>query len=110
MMPETDFVEKRQSERLETQTDVSLTLGERMVGGILFDISSGGAKVQLASTSPSELTPSSENVVLNISRFGDFDGNIIWNDGQFVGIQFSENHKALVSLIRDMAGMNAATA
>ena len=110
MTPESIFVEKRKSERLEIKTDISLTLGEKMVEGILFDISSSGAKVQLDSTSSSELNPSSENVVLNISKFGDFDGNIVWNDGQYVGIQFSENHKALVSLIRDMAGMNAATA
>ncbi len=97
------FTEQRKTERLPFSTDVSLALGGKLIEGLLLDIGAGGAKVRLVMTSSSEHNCDSEEVILNIPRFGDFDGKIIWGDGKIVGIRFSENHKTLVSLIREAA-------
>jgi len=98
-----DHIEQRQSERLATMMDISMTRGGQMVEGVLVDISEGGAKVRVATAASGEPGPGHETIVLNIPRFGEFDGEIVWSEGKFAGIQFSENHKVLFSLIREAA-------
>jgi hypothetical protein len=45
----------------------------------------------------------SDEVVLTISRFGGFGGEIAWTDENFVGMRFVENHKAMIGLILEDA-------
>ena len=98
-----DHIEQRKSERLPTMMDISMTRGGQMVEGVLVDISEGGAKIRVATAASGEPSSESDAIVLNIPRFGEFDGEIVWTEGKFAGIQFSENHKALFSLIREAA-------
>ena len=98
-----NHTEQRKSERLPTMMDISMTRRGQMVEGVLVDISEGGAKVRVATAASGEPGSGSEAVVLNIPRFGEFDGEVVWTEGKFAGIQFSENHKALFSLIREAA-------
>jgi len=103
MAYENDYTEQRKTERLSIMMEVNMKLGDQMIEGELSDISAGGAKVR--TTLPASDAPEStaEPVILNIPKFGDFEGEIVWRDGKFVGIAFAENHKALVSLVREMA-------
>ncbi len=91
--------DQRRTERLSTSADVRVTIDAQEINGTLFDIGAGGAKVRLSQT----IIDATENIsaTLTIPAFGEFDGKIAWIDGKFVGIQFAENHKALVSLIRE---------
>ena len=98
-----NHTEQRKSERLPTMMDISMTRGGQMVEGVLVNISEGGAKIRVATAASNEHGSKPENIVLNIPRFGEFDGKIVWSEGKFAGIQFAENHKALFSLIREAA-------
>ena len=108
MTDSNDYPEKRKTERLSFMADVRVTLGEQPVDGVMFDIGAGGAKVRLAMVGDDDLESSGDAVVLTIPKFGEFDGRVAWNDGKLVGIQFSENHKALVSLIRESIAADTA--
>jgi len=103
MTSKDNHTEQRKSERLPTMMDISVIRGGQMVEGVLVDISEGGAKVRVATAASDEPGSESEAIVLNIPRFGEFDGEIVWTEGKFAGIQFSENHKVLFSLIREAA-------
>jgi len=98
-----NHTEQRQSERVPTMMDISMTQGGQMVEGVLVDISEGGAKVRVATAASGEPGTGHQAIVLNIPRFGEFDGEIVWSEGKFAGIQFSENHKVLFGLIREAA-------
>ncbi len=108
MSSDSRFTEQRKSERLSFSAKVSVTLGGRVVEGGLLDIGAGGAKVSLATAMPAQPEPTPRAVTLNIPKFGAFDGTIVWTDGKTVGIAFSENHKTLVSLIREAITRGAA--
>ncbi len=101
MANESSCTEQRKTDRVSFSTDVSVTLGGQVIEGLLLDISAGGAKVRLMTPPSGEDNFVTEGAVLNIPRFGKFDGKIVWRDGKFAGIQFSENHKTLVNLIRE---------
>ena len=90
---------------MSTTADVTVKMNAQEINGTLFDIGAGGAKVRLSQTvlDVVENTP----VTLGISEFGEFDGKIVWADGKFVGMEFAENHKALVSLIRESIAQTA---
>ncbi len=103
-----DYTEQRKSERLSFHTGVSVTLGGQVVEGDLLDIGAGGAKVCLSTVPPEDLQSTSPAVALNIPRFGEFDGNVVWTEGETMGIAFSENHKTLVGLIREAITRGAA--
>jgi hypothetical protein len=40
-----------------------------------------------------------KTAILTIPEFGDFEGDIVWTDDEYIGIHFHENHKTTVKLI-----------
>ena len=32
-------------------------------------------------------------------QFGDFDGEIVWTDDEYIGIKFHDSHKIVVKLV-----------
>ena len=103
-----DYPEKRTTERLDVMNNVSVTLGDEAIDCILMDIGAGGAKIHLPFMATDDLVAEAAEIVLHIPKFGEFDGSVVWNAGKLVGIQFSEKHKALVSLIRESAAVGSA--
>lgn len=91
--------DQRKTERLPTLMDVSVRIGEHEVDGTLIEIGGGGAKVRL--TQIKHEASESNFVILCIPKFGTFDGNVAWSEGQLIGIEFEESHKVLVGLIRE---------
>ena len=91
--------DQRRTERLSTTANVRVRIYAQEIAGTLFNISAAGAKVGLSETvlDAIETAP----VTLRIPGFGEFDGKIIWNDEEVIGMEFLENHKALAHIIHD---------
>ena len=94
-----NVVEKRQFERYAIELKATLTLGENVFKTIIFNLSAGGAKVALQSADVSLGDVVGRDVVLDIGGFGGFEGQFVWHEGEFFGIEFNESHKTIVNLV-----------
>jgi len=91
--------ERREFERLPILLEASVSVDSDVINCVIFDISAGGAKLQLKGTEVHFEDGQVKLTRLNIPGFGDFDGQIVWTDDEFIGIKFHENHKTMVNLV-----------
>lgn len=95
--------DRRQSERFPLMLDGEISIGATPHTCVIYDISADGAKIQVKGAEQGTEGAQLDDVVLSISRFGKFGGEIAWTDDNFMAIRFHENHKTMVSLILEDA-------
>ena len=108
MTPEWNMTERRQHERYPLMLEAAMTIGGESFAAVIFDISAGGAKVQLKDAGNAAENAMPKTVVLDIPEYGDYEGDIIWTDDDYIGIHFHENHKTMVKLITGQSALPAA--
>ena len=91
--------ERRKSERFPVLLEAAVSVDSDVINCVIFDISAGGAKLQLKGAEVHFEDDQVKHIKLNIPGFGDFDGEIIWTDDEYIGIKFHENHKTMVKLV-----------
>jgi len=100
--------DRRQFERYPLMLEAQVTIGAERFAVLIFDISSGGAKVQSLDPEKVAEIVLPKTVVLDIPDFGGYEGDIVWIDDEFIGIKFHENHKTMVKLITGQSAVTAA--
>ena len=85
-----------------------MTIGGETFAAVIWDISAGGAKVQLKAPGKGTEIALPKTTVLAIPDFGGYEGDIVWIDDEFIGIKFHENHKTMVKLITGQSAVTAA--
>ena len=100
--------DRRQFERHPLMLEASVTIGAESFTVLIFDISAGGAKVQLIAPGEGAEIALPKTAVLDIPDYGDYQGDIVWIDGDFIGIDFHESHKTMVKLITGQKAVTAA--
>ena len=100
--------DRRQFERYPLMLEAQVTIGAESFAAVIFDISAGGAKVQLKGAGKGAEIALPKTAVLAIPNFGGYGGDIIWIDDEFIGIDFHENHKTMVKLITGQSAVTAA--
>ena len=93
--------EQRQHERFPIMMSAGVSIGDGEFEAVIFDISAGGAKVQIKGSFGYPDSETMKAATLNIPVFGEFSGELAWTDGEFIGIRFDESHKSMVGLILD---------
>ena len=76
-----------------------MSIGGDTFAAVIFDISGGGAKLQLKEAGTAAVNAMPKTVILTIPEYGGYEGDIIWIDDEYIGIHFHENHKTMVKLI-----------
>ena len=99
MNPEWNKTERRQYERYPLMLEAAVTIGGESFAAVIFDLSAGGAKVQLKDAGNAAENAMPKTAVLKIPEYGGFEGVIIWTDDEYIGIHFHENYKTMVMLI-----------
>ena len=99
--------ERRKSERFPILLEATVTVDSDVIHCVIFDISAGGAKVQLKGTEVHLEDDQVKLLQLNIPGFGDFDGEIVWTDDEYIGIKFLEKHKTMVKLVLESTTLKA---
>ena len=94
--------EQRQHDRFPIMMSAGVSFGDGEFEAVLFDISAGGAKVQIKGPSGYLDSGTMKAAILNIPGFGEFSGEVVWTDDEFIGIKFDESQKAMVGLIREL--------
>ncbi len=105
MTSEWNMTERRQHERYPLMLEAAVTIGSETFAAVIFDISAGGAKVQLKEAGNAAENAMPKTVVLDIPEYGDYEGDIIWIDDDYIGINFHENHKTMVKLITGQSAL-----
>jgi hypothetical protein len=95
MTDDQDFVERRQFERFPLMLEAEVSLGSDALASMIFDVSAGGAKVRFKDDP-------FKKIVLKIPPFGEFEGEVVWKDDEYVGIKFGEDHEKMMDVIVDM--------
>ena len=99
--------ERRQHERYPLMLEAAVTIGGETFAAVIWDISAGGAKVQLRDAGNAAENAMPKTAILDIPEYEDFKGDIIWTDDDFIGINFHENHKTTVKLITGQSALTA---
>ena len=100
--------DRRQFERYPLMLEAQVTIDGETFAAVIFDISAGGAKVQLKAPGKGTEIALPKTTVLAIPDFGGYGGDIVWIDDEFIGIDFHENHKTMVKLITGQSAVTAA--
>ena len=100
--------DRRQFERYPLMLEAQVTIDGETFAAVIFDISAGGAKVQLKAPGKGTEIALPKTTVLAIPDFGGYEGDIVWIDDEFIGIKFHENHKTMVKLITGQSAVTAA--
>jgi hypothetical protein len=77
---------RRRYERITVMWSGTLTVGRRGIGCIVWNISAGGATVQVEIP----IVVSSVTATLETARLGQLRAKVVWNRGDLVGLRFSE--------------------
>ncbi|MCH7937921.1 MAG: PilZ domain-containing protein [Proteobacteria bacterium] len=100
--------DRRQFERHPLMIEAQVTIGGKAFAAVIFDISAGGAKLQLKDAGNAAEIAAPKSVVLDIPDYGDYEGDVVWTDDDFIGIDFHESHKTMVKLITGQSAVTAA--
>ncbi len=87
--------EKRQSERYPLMLDAEVGLGGEALDITIFDISAGGAKIRFKEDPL-------KRIVLKVPPFGEFEGEVVWQDDEYVGMKFNEDQEKMARVILEM--------
>ena len=85
-----------------------VSIAGEIFAAVIFDISGGGAKVQVKEAGNKAENAMPKTAILTIPEFGDFEGDIVWTDDEYIGIHFHENHKTTAKLITGECAQPAA--
>ncbi len=97
--------ERRQHERYPLMLEAAVTIGGESFAAVIYYISAGGAKVQLKDAGNAAENAMPKTASLKIPEDGGFEGDIIWTDDEFIGIDFHEDYKTTVKLITGQKAM-----
>ncbi len=89
------FKERRQFERYPLMLEAEVSVGGAAQDCTIFYVSAGGAKVRFAKDP-------FKNIVLRIPPYGEFEGEVVWKDDEFVGIKFHEDQEKMMEVILEM--------
>lgn len=87
--------------------EAAVTIGGETFAAVIWDISAGGAKVQLRDAGNAAENAMPKAAVFDIPEYGGFEGDIVWIDDDFIGINFHENYKTTVKLITGQSALTA---
>ena len=90
-----DFEEKRQFERYPLMLDAVVAVGGDALDITIFDVSAGGAKIRFKEDPL-------KHIVIKVPPFGEFEGEIMWKDDEYVGVKFNEDQQKMAQVIVDM--------
>ena len=97
--------ERRQFDRHPLMLKAQVTIGAESFAAVIFEISAAGAKVQLKDAGKVAEIVLPKTAVIEIPEYGGFEGDIVWIDDEFIGIDFHESHKTTVKLITGQKAM-----
>ena len=100
--------DRRQFDRHPLMLEAQVTIGAGSFAVLIFHISAGGAKVQSLDAGKVTEIVLPKSTVLDIPDYGGYEGDIIWIDHEYIGIEFHENHKTMVMLITGQSAVTAA--
>ena len=103
-----NFTEKRQFERYPLMLEAEVSHADQIIDCVIFDVSAGGAKVRLKGAVIDGQKSAIKRVLLHIPPFGEFEGDIVWTDDEYMGIKFYETHKTVVNMLLERASGNGA--
>ncbi len=103
-----NFTEKRQFERYPLMLEAEVSHADQIIDCVIFDVSAGGAKVRLKKARIDAQNSPIKRVLLHIPPFGEFEGDIVWTDDEYMGIKFYETHKTVVNMLLERASGNGA--
>ncbi len=95
MSDASDFEEKRQFERYPLMLDAVVAVGGDALDITIFDVSAGGAKIRFKEDPL-------KHIVIKVPPFGEFEGEIMWKDDEYVGVKFNEDQQKMAQVIVDM--------
>ncbi|MDP7242093.1 MAG: PilZ domain-containing protein [Rhodospirillales bacterium] len=90
-----EFEEKLQFERYPLMLDAEVEMGGEALGITIFDISSGGVKSRFKEDPL-------KRIILKIPPFGEFEGEVVWKDEEYVGMKFHEDQQKMADVILEM--------
>ena len=99
--------ERRQHERYPVMLEAAVTTSSESFAAVIFNISACGAKMHLKDAWNAAENAMPKTAVLEIPEYGGFEGDIVWIDDDFIGINFHENHKTTVKLITGQSALTA---
>jgi len=105
MSEKPDFMERRKFDRYPLMLDAEAVLPGERCDAVLLDISAGGAKFRFVaelSVRPEPGIP----ISIHVEPFGGFYGDVMWVDGDYIGMEFDERHKAIASLVHEMVAQS----
>jgi hypothetical protein len=105
MTPEMEMIENRKFERHPLMLEAKVTIGNEPFQVLIYNISAAGAKLKLKGGGNMSAVEAPFPVVLDIPEYGDYEGDIVWTDDEFFGINFHENHKTMVKLITGQSSL-----
>lgn len=103
-----NITEKRQFERYPLMLEAEVSHADQTIECVIFDVSAGGAKVRLKRAGIDAQNSPIKHVLLHIPPFGEFEGDIVWTDDDYMGIEFYETHKAVVKMLLERVSGNVA--
>lgn len=89
-----DGVEKRKFKRMPTLLSGCLMDGDRNADVVVLDVSVNGAKLRV----PADFECSA-TVNLKIDRFGTFPADVIWREGNRLGLKFVDSPETIAQYI-----------
>ena len=99
-------IELRRFERFPLMLDGEVSIGAGTHACAIYEISMSGAKIRVKDVDLVAVIAPLDEVVLGISGFGGFGGEIAWTDDDYLAIRFLENYKTMISLILEDATRN----
>ena len=97
--------ERREFDRFPLMMTAAVAQNGGNLGAVIFDISEGGAKVQMTESPFDAATDIAGPVTLLVPKFGKFEGEVIWIDDEYFGMKFNEGqNEALAAALEGLVG------
>lgn len=92
MMTPLQVDERRKNERFPILMKAAVLFGADIVDATIFDVSASGAKVRLDCNTLPDAATINGLAVLQIPETGNFTGQIVWTDEEYLGLSFFNDH------------------
>jgi len=86
------LIERRTSARVEVALTAQLSFADEALECTTSDLSAGGVKLKLG-------RDLFKSVRINIAGFGDVTAEVMWKDGEYVGLKFDEEQGEIVKAL-----------
>ncbi|NQU59604.1 MAG: PilZ domain-containing protein [Rhodospirillales bacterium] len=88
------YTERREAERFPLMMTAAVAMNGGNMGAVIFDISEGGAKIQLTETPLDPAKDLGIRVTLVVPKYGKLDGEVAWIDEEYFGLKFDDGQSA----------------